>query len=335
MLAGSHAYGTNIETSDVDYRGIFVAPPICIRTPFFTIKEQEDVTEEDTKYHELNHFMKLAVECNPNVIELLWTNTNDVIFSTPAYEHLRSYAPQLLCSKIAYTTSGYALAQLKRLKGHYKWINNPMPEEQPRQCDFVSLVHNFTDEKIFKMDISLYSKDHRLVPYSGNTYGIYPIQGYELYDIIGNLNDVYDGDSHTLGEPKFIVKFNKSEYEAIKDKWHNYWTWKKNRNPIRAKLEEEHQIDTKHAMHLVRLLRMGEEALETGVINVKRPDAAELLDIRAGAWKYEDLVAYAEEKDRYIRDVLYKKTSLPRSPDLKLAAKLVMEVQDIVWSTGS
>ena len=123
MLAGSHAYGTNIATSDVDYRGIFVAPPECIRTPFFIIKEQEDTTEEDTKFYELNQFMKLALDCNPNVIELLWTDMNDVILSTPAYDVLRSYAPQLLSSKIAFTTSGYAIAQMKRLKQSKKKVN--------------------------------------------------------------------------------------------------------------------------------------------------------------------------------------------------------------------
>ncbi len=40
--AGSHAYGTQIETSDEDHRGIFVADPINIRTPFFKVEEATD-----------------------------------------------------------------------------------------------------------------------------------------------------------------------------------------------------------------------------------------------------------------------------------------------------
>ena len=37
---------------------------------------------------------------------------------------------------------------------------------------------------------------------------------------------------------------------------------------------------------------MGIEALRDEEIVVKRPDAKELLEIRAGAWTYEEVVAY-------------------------------------------
>ena len=94
---------------------------------------------------------------------------------------------------------------------------------------------------------------------------------------------------------------------------------------------EVNQVDFKHAMHLVRLLRMGAEALETGVLNVKRPDAEELLAIRTGKWTYEEVVEYAEHMDNHVREVLYKTTSLPKKPDVKLAAELIMTLQDMTW----
>jgi predicted nucleotidyltransferase len=331
--AGSIAYGTNISTSDTDFRGIFVAAPVNIRTPFFRINEAKDTTEEDTVIYELSQFMKLALECNPNVIESLWIDESDITFTTDAYQLLRSYAPQFLCSRIAYTTSGYALAQLKRIKGHNKWITNVQPELPPRQSDFMTLVHNFTGSKIFKISLTENSINHRLVPYSGNTFGVYQMDGYSLFnEETGNLNTEYAGDSHSLGAPLYIVKFNKDEYNNANDTWANYWRWKKNRNVARSELEEHYGYDTKHAMHLVRLLRMGEEALTTGQIIVKRPDAKELLEIRDGAWTYDDLVAYAEEKDNYIHNVLYKQTLLPKNPDYKLAAQVMMDVQDLIWS---
>lgn len=121
--AGSIAYGTNIATSDTDFRGIFVADPINLRTPFFKIEECKDITEEDTVIYELSQFMKLALNCNPNVLETLWIDPTDVVFTTPAYEYLRSFAPQLLSSKIAFTTSGYAVAQLKRLTTSKQKVN--------------------------------------------------------------------------------------------------------------------------------------------------------------------------------------------------------------------
>lgn len=121
-LGGSHAYGTSLPTSDVDYRGIFCADPVNVRTPFFPVREAEVQDEEDTKYYELAHFMKLCLDCNPNIVETLWVDDEDIVVRTPAYDLLRENREALLSSKVAFTFSGYALAQLKRIKGHNKWL---------------------------------------------------------------------------------------------------------------------------------------------------------------------------------------------------------------------
>lgn len=339
--AGSIAYGTNLPTSDVDFRGIFCADPINIRTPFFNVGEVTDTSEEDTKIYELRKFVQLCTDCNPNIIETLWVDDADITFRTPAYDLLREYRATMLSSKIAFTTSGYALAQLKRIKGHNKWINNPQPEQPPRQTDFVKLVHNFTSEKIFKLNLLDYWNGYRLVPYDGNLLGLYKVDGYQTCDKNFTLNTTYDPEEEfftkknwfwtTRRQPLFIVKFCKEEYNVAKEKHKQYWTWKKNRNETRSELEEQFGYDTKHAMHLVRLLRMGVEALRDGVILVKRPDAQELLNIRNGAWTYEEVVQYAEEMDREVREVWYKKSDLQKKPNLKQVAGLLMDVQDLVW----
>jgi uncharacterized protein len=333
MYAGSHAYGTSTPESDVDFRGIFVADPIQIRTPFYPIHEQNNSNEEDTKYYELNKFMQLATQCNPNIIELLWTDMSDVTLSTPAYELLRSHAADLLCSKIAFTTSGYAFSQLLRIKGHNKWINSPQPVDPPKQSDFISLVHNFTSDKIFSVSLHDYTEGHRLIPCGDNTLGLYKMDGYSPFNqTTGNLNTDYLGNHHELGIPLMIVKFNKLEYNNAKDKWSHYWTWKTNRNEKRGVLEEKYGYDTKHCLHLVRLLRIGAEVLKTGIVNVKRPDAEELLAIRNGAWTYDQVIQYAETMDKHIKEVLYPSTNLRRTPNIKLAAELTLKVQDLMWN---
>jgi len=330
--AGSLAYGTNLPTSDVDFRGIFCADPVNVRTPFFTVRESADVDEEDTKLYELAHFMKLCLDCNPNIVETLWVDDSDITFRTPAYDLLRKHRRELLSSKLAFTFSGYALSQLKRIKGHNKWINNPQPEEPPVPKDFVSLVQNFGSAKVMPGNFHLVQDNYRLVPYGGELYGLYAADGYQTYDVRGKLNTNFEGERHTLGTPEMIVRFNKDEYRTAKEKHEQYWTWKKNRNEARGELEEQFGYDTKHAMHLVRLLRMGVEALRDGEVIVKRPDAEELLAIRNGAWTYDQLVQYAEQKDREVRDVWYKETPLRKKPDIHFAAKLLMEVQDLVWA---
>lgn len=336
-LAGSLAYGTSLPTSDTDYRGVFCADPINLLTPFYTVREATDTNEEDTKLYELSHFMKLTLDCNPNVVETLWVDDDDIVFSTPAYEYLRSHRAEFLSSKIAFTTSGYALSQLKRIKGHNKWINNPQSEESPRQIDFVSLVQNFSTVKMFKISLEEYRTGYRLIPYGRDIYGlaVAPSEAYETFSDDYTLNTVYEEDEYgdlPRQAPLAIVKFNKEEYKLAKEKHAQYWTWKRNRNEVRSELEELHGYDTKHAMHLVRLLRMGKEALEEGVLKVKRPDAEELLAIRAGAWTYEECVEYAEEMDTLIREKLYLTTDLPKKPDLLNAAKVLMETQELVWN---
>jgi hypothetical protein len=222
---------------------------------------------------------------------------------------------------------------LKRIKGHNKWISNPQPEEAPQQVDFISLVHNFTADKTFKISLKEYADGYVLVPFSGDTYGLYPSAEHSTFNAkTGSLNTNYEGNSHELGTPLFVIKFNRSVYESAKENHNNYWTWKKNRNAKRSALEEQFGYDTKHAMHLVRLLRTGAEALETGTILVRRPDAEELLAIRNGAWTYEEIVSYAEAMDKKVREELYTTTKLPKRPNIQLAAKLMLEVQDMVWS---
>ena len=86
-------------------------------------------------------------------------------------------------------------------------------------------------------------------------------------------------------------------------------------------------------MHLVRLLRMGKEALETGIITVKRPDAQELLSIRNGAMSYEEILDYANRMNDDIASLI-KTSSLPSKPNQVLAANLLLQIQDITWKNN-
>lgn len=206
---------------------------------------------------------------------------------------------------------------------------------KPRQTNFVSLVQNFTPEKVFSNNLEDYRNGYRLVPYGHNIFGLIAAEGYQTFSDDFTLNTNYEDnvtETDARKKPIAVLKFNKEEYLFAKDKHANYWEWKNNRNEMRSELEEQFGYDTKHAMHLVRLLRMGVEILTTGEVVVKRPDASELLNIRGGAWKYEELVKYAEDMDQTVRGELYKNTSLPKKPNIKFAAQLLMDVQDLVWS---
>jgi uncharacterized protein len=82
---------------------------------------------------------------------------------------------------------------------------------------------------------------------------------------------------------------------------------------------------TKNAMHLVRLFRMCREILETGQVNVKRKDAAELLAIRNGAWTLKELCEYAEQEDKDL-DAVCAKSYLPEQPDMAEIDRRTVEI---------
>ena len=266
-LAGSHAYGTNIATSDVDKRGIFCAGAINIRTPFFPIREVTMQDEEDGKLYELTQFMNLYVGMNPNIVETLWVDPMHIITKHEAYDYLRANAAQqLLNKKAAFTFSGYAVAQLKRIKGHNKWINNPQEVDAPRQTRFVSLLHNFSNQKMFSVNIEDFRDGYRLIHYGGDIYGVYEAPGYQTFDDIYTLNtnsddltdfytkeptpaEQYAGtilripDFGTRRLPLFMVKFHRENYRQAKEVWQNYWNWKKNRNVVRSEMEQKFGYD--------------------------------------------------------------------------------------------
>lgn len=334
---GSHAYGTNIASSDVDIRGIFCAEEKSIRTPFHVVREVDLEDQEDGKLYELSNFMKLYVDMNPNILELLWVDEKSILTQTDEYKHLRSYRQEMLSTKVAFTFTGYAMQQMKRIRGHNKWLNRPQPEQAPVRMDFFKLVHTYHEDKLLPKDFNIkdYQNGHILIPYGSDIYAVCEKKGSTLFNKDGSLRKVsYDDLSLTekKEKPRFIAKLCEAEYKQAKDTHTNYWRWKHERNEKRHELEENFGYDTKHAMHIVRLMRMGEEILREGVVNVYRKDAQELLDIRNGKWTYEELLEWAEYMDDLVRNRLYKTSQLPNKVDLNLASKVLMEVQDMCWS---
>lgn len=121
---------------------------------------------------------------------------------------------------------------------------------------------------------------------------------------------------------------DKTEYKEAKREHKQFQEWKNNRNPARAELEKKYGYDTKHAMHLVRLLRTGIEVLETGTLKVYRNEDRDLLlKVRAGEWAFEKLIEWAEEKQKETMDFYNSnKSPLPKQPDEKKIDDFAVEL---------
>ena len=148
-------------------------------------------------------------------------------------------------------------------------------------------------------------------------------------DLEGSLLD--DGmravATRALPLPSDVVTALNAEkkYRAAMKHWEAYQTWLRQRNPARAELERKQGYDTKHAMHLVRLMRMGVEVLETGDLRVRREDADELLAIRGGAMSFDELSAHADAMRSQMQAAAWT-SSLPQDVDHGFVDALVFEL---------
>lgn len=95
----------------------------------------------------------------------------------------------------------------------------------------------------------------------------------------------------------------------------------------RRKLVEQFGYDTKNAAHMVRLLRMAIELLNTGTMAVDRGgfDATELLDIKRGEWKVERVLKEGERLFRRAEDA-YDRSTLPMQQDDDAINALSVEI---------
>jgi len=117
-----------------------------------------------------------------------------------------------------------------------------------------------------------------------------------------------------LSENYTEMMYTERAYRSAKKHYKSYIEWKKNRNPVRAKLEQKFGYDTKHGGHVVRLLRMAKEILTEHKVIVRRPDAEELVSIRRGAWSYDQMIEWAEKEEANL-NILMKESTLPSQPD--------------------
>lgn len=94
----------------------------------------------------------------------------------------------------------------------------------------------------------------------------------------------------------------------------------------RKAMVRKYQYDVKNAAHLIRLLRMGIEFLETGQLQVFRTtDADELKRIKRGGWTLDQVKGQAEQLFSRIEEARAR-SPLPPRPDEGAANELLMEM---------
>jgi len=297
VLHGSHAYGLNTPESDRDEKGVCIKPKECYFGFTRKFEQQEHMGGKtdgvDRVIYSLEKFASLAADCNPNIIEMLWVNDSDVLKCDEYGQILRDNRSAFLSRKAKFTFSGYAFAQLKRIKTHRAWLLNPPKEEPTRKSFGLSEV-----TKVSKSELGAYDSM-----------------------LAGGIEVSLPKDVITL----FV---REKAYQAAKAHYDQYINWKKTRNPKRAAMEEKFGYDGKHAGHLIRLLKMCKEILTLGVVIVKRiEDREEILAIRNGNLSYDALIEMSEKLEAEC-DALYETSPLPREPNRNKVDDMVVKMTE-------
>lgn len=364
IISGSHAYGTAMYSSDYDLRGIAIPPPeyfLGFNKKFeqndqkFTFEEypfpelKRYITANDLRtpepdegidhcIYDIRKFFKLAADCNPNVLEILFVDENEILYEDHVGKQIRDHREDFISARAKHTFSGYAVSQLKRINTHRRWLLHPPKNEPTREqfglpertlisADQRAAAEKLINEKVrewllqdTEIDKTALSLFHtRLASLIGQILSSSDLiiklsDENELLDVVrlAAMEELEMADNYMA-----VVQAEKG-YQNAHREWKQYQSWKKNRNPERARLEAQYFYDTKHGMHLVRLLSMAKEILITGKVFVKRnTDEAMLREVKDGGWSYEELIQWANNTNRQI-DMIYndKIYVVPHKPDM-------------------
>lgn len=321
---GSHAYGTNTATSDEDFKGVAIPPKEYFLGATKRFEQAElKAPDPDAVIYDIRKFFVLAADCNPNIIEVLHTDPSDHFIVDPIGEIILEHRDDFLSKKIKHTFLGYSVSQLKRIQTHKRWIMNP-PKTPPTRSEL-----GLPEQTLIPQDQLMAATAE--IQKELDRFQFDFMEGLEesakinvrntVAEMLGELKITADmhwqAAARKIGLSDNFIEIMQRErqYTSAKREWDQYQNWKKTRNATRSALEEKYGYDTKHAYHLVRLIRMCREVLTTGKVLVKRPDREELLAIRNGAWSYEKLIEFAEREEQEL-NVLYNSTNvLPKVPN--------------------
>ena len=298
-LGGSHAYGTcaDYNNSDVDIRGITLNTPKEILTMSFKDKPFED-KNTDTVIYPLVQIIQLLSNANPNVIEMLGCESDHYFILKDEGKLLKDNIEVFLSKRVIQSFGGYASSQLRRLQNALARDSYPQVEKEQHIMNSIKrqLIHFKNHYTNFNPDaINIYLDKSDKEEFEKEMFIDINLKHYPLRD-----------HKNIMSEMTNVIR----DYNKLN-----------NRN---KKKDQPHLL--KHGMHLIRLLIMGSEILETKKVNTYRKNERELLlDIRNGKYSYDQIFMMVDEYESKF-DYASNNTELPDKPDWNKINELTIEI---------
>ena len=273
VVRGSHAYGTNIETSDTDYAGVFIQSEEDILGNKYV--EQINDDKNDIIIYEIRRFLELLGSNNPTVLELLNTPEDCVIYKDPIFDLVLNDRERFITKICAKSLGGYAKQQISKAKGQNKkqnwekdkvtrkevldfvyviegeksipwkvWNEEKKYEEKfigvvnvPNARDIYAVYYDFIARNMFSENISEKTRIIliKLQKESGQPMGF----GYK--GLVKTGEGINSAESNQLRlssilkdeEPICVVTYNKDGYTQHCNDYKSYQTWLEQRNESR------------------------------------------------------------------------------------------------------
>lgn len=301
-LGGSHAYGTDTPTSDVDIRGVTMnnASEIVGLSNF----EQFVETKTDTTVYAFNKLITLILNCNPNTIEMLGCKPEHYIYMTDAGRELIDNRKLFLSKRALYSFGGYANQQLNRLE-------NALARDRLEQAKKEEHIRR-------SMENSVASFESRYTNFDAGSIKLYT-----------DVSPREDMDREIFADIH-LEHYPARQFNSMMNDLHNVIGTYEKLNHRNHKKDDVHL--NKHACHLVRLYLMCIDILEKEeIITYRENDIDLLMDIRNGYYMNDD-GTYCPEFFEMLEDLKkrldYAKenTSLPTHPNMRQVEEFVMEV---------
>ena len=105
-ISGSRAYGLDTPKSDTDLKGVFYLPV----EQFYGLQYIPQTSNEtnDIVYYELGRFVELLIKNNPNILEMLATPDDCILYRHPLMKRLE--VGMFLSKYCIDTFAGYAIS---------------------------------------------------------------------------------------------------------------------------------------------------------------------------------------------------------------------------------
>jgi uncharacterized protein len=336
VISGSKSFGLNTPTSDTDTKGVYYLP----KDKFFGLEYIPQISNEtnDEVYYELGRFVELLLKNNPNILEILATPDDCILYKHPLMERLK--IEDFLSKLCKDSFAGYAVTQIKKARGLKKKIVNPMAEEKKSLLDFCYILQGYNSVALPQwLDDNNYKQENYGLINMPNSKGMYALF-YDAQNTLGYKGIIQKDNSNEVSLssiPKTetaiaYLSCNQDGYSKYCKEYKEYWDWIEKRNDDRYNTNQQHgkNYDSKNMMHTIRLLQTAEQILKTGQLSIRVPNREELLDIKAGNREYDDLLEMADGLIASIES-LYDTCTLPESPDLEKATSVLIGIREELY----